>query len=72
MGDAETKMRHASEMNAAEEQLRKGLAMVNAAGSRLNALGIEPHIGGWTKPGTWGYVRCQGTLSVKFEELPQP
>jgi hypothetical protein len=56
-------------LSKAVSEFDAALAALNRAGLALNALGIEPHVGGWTSPGNWGYIRCQGNLSVKYEEL---
>lgn len=57
------------QVNNAIVRFEKALGELNAAGSDLNRLGYEPQVGGWTQPSTWGYIRCQGNLNVKYEEL---
>lgn len=59
----------AEAITEARREFAAALVALNQAGLKLNALGIEPHVGGWTTPGNWGYVRCQGNMSVSYEEL---
>ena len=59
----------AEKIASARRDFEGALVALNRAGSALNALGIEPRVGGWTTPGNWGYVRCQGNMSASYERL---
>lgn len=62
-------MRQAEQITDARREFEAALGALNKVGSKLNALGIEPRVGGWTTPGNWGYVRCQGNMSASYERL---
>lgn len=62
-------MEKAEAITEARREFAAALTALNQVGLKLNALGIEPHVGGWTTPGNWGYVRCQGNMSVSYEEM---
>lgn len=69
MSEQAIDMERAEAITDARREFTAALDALNRAGSKLNALGIEPNVGGWTTPGNWGYVRCQGNMSASYEEM---
>lgn len=62
-------MDRAEEVTDARREFEAALAALNRAGSKLNALGIEPRVGGWATSGNWGWVRCQGNMSANYQRF---
>ena len=69
MTDQTINMEQAELITDARREFEDALVKLNMAGRKLNALNIEPRVGGWTTPGNWGYVRCQGNMTASYDRM---
>lgn len=58
----------AKEIAALSHDLDEAMGRLNLVAQKFTEKGYTVRVHGWTSPGTFGNVRCQGNSTVSIEE----